>query len=55
MYRLSCTVNNGLNFSDVRLPSTAAFSVRVGYVVTEPNRLIAIFTFCHLDTPNDFT
>lgn len=51
MNRLSSTVNNGLYFSYIRLPSSAALSVRVRNVVAEANCLIAIFAFCHFDTP----
>ena len=44
-------VNNSLYLSDVRLPSAAAFSIGVGNIVPKTNCLIAIFTFCHIDTP----
>ena len=51
MNRLGRTVNNGLNLSYVRFPGSAALSVRVRNVMAEANCLIAIFTFCHCDTP----
>ena len=51
MNRLGSTVNNGLNLSDIGFPSSVALSVRVRNIVAEAYCLIAIFTFCHCDTP----
>ena len=45
--RLVLTVDNDLNGSDVRLPSSVGLSVGVGNVVTEHNAFAANITLCH--------
>jgi len=43
-----CAINNSLNFSDVGLPRSVCFTVRVGYVATECNALSANAALSHL-------
>ena len=45
------TVDDSADLSDISLPSSAGFAVRVGNVVTECNTLVAVHAFCHIYTP----
>lgn len=51
--RLMCSVNNGLDSADVRLPRSVGFAVGVGYVVPEGNALSANTALCHFYTSCD--
>ncbi len=46
---LRCSVNNSLNFSDVRLPGSVGLAVRVRNVVTESHTLVAYAALCHVN------
>lgn len=45
------TVDDSADLSDISLPSSACFTVRVRNVVTECNTLVAVHAFCHIYTP----
>ena len=45
---LMFTVNNCLNLSDVRLPSSVRVAHRVGYVAAKGNTLAADAALCHV-------
>jgi hypothetical protein len=45
------TVNHSANFSNVRLPSSVASSVRMADFNTKGNAFAANIAFCHVKTP----
>ena len=50
IYCLVGSVNNGLNLTNVRLPSSVGLTVRVRNVVSECNALAANTALSHFDT-----
>ena len=50
VYGLICSVYNGLNLTNVRLPGSVGLTVRVRNVMTEGNTLAANTAFSHFYT-----
>ena len=50
IYSLVCSVNNGLNLTNVRLPSSVGLTVRVRNVVSKSNALAANTALSHFYT-----
>ena len=51
MHRLVRSVDNSLDLSYVRLPSSVGLAVGMGNVETKNNALAADITLCHFRTP----